>query len=186
MPLNKEDFSEEVWAEIQADIDRERLKASDTARKNALKSAEAEMNEKIQTALNDERARMEMNEQEKLDVERKKIDEARRALDADKKSLAATKKLVSAGFPDDAIESVLPLFIGLDDKTFPTAVDSFINVNQNLIKAQVDSVKQELLNNATPPSTNTDAPVDKAAAAMAAAKQGNDAAAIDLLLGSIT
>lgn len=182
MSLNKDDFTEEVWAEIQADIDRARLKASDTARKNAVKDAEADLELKIADAVENERKKLEMNEQEKLDAQRLEVEDARKALAADRKSLAATKKLVSAGFPEDSVDSVLPLFVNLADKDFEAAVDSFITVNQNIVKTQVDSVKQTLMGNATPPNVNNGAPVDAATQAASEIKAGNVAAGIDLLL----
>lgn len=182
MALKKEDFTDEQWAEIQADIDRERLKASDTARKNAEKAAEAALAAKVTEAVNDERARLEMNEQQKLEAERKKIEEASAALARDRKGLAAEKKLVGAGFPEDSIETLLPLFVSLDDTSFNGAVDSFISMNQNLVKTQVDTLKQELLHNATPPATPPGAPVDQTTAALEAAKNGNVAEAIDMII----
>jgi valyl-tRNA synthetase len=184
MKLKKEDFTEEVWADIQADIDRERLSASDTARKNAKKDAELDIETKIREAVEAERAKLEMNEQQKLEVERKQIEDSRKALAADRKSLAATKKLIGAGFSEADVESVLPLFVNLDDKTFDGAVDSFISVNQALVKTQVDSVKKELLSNATPPNVDGSAPVDKLTKANEMVKAGHDAEAIDLLLGA--
>jgi valyl-tRNA synthetase len=184
MTLKKEDFTDEIWADIQADIDRERLKASDTARKNAKKDAELDIEAKIHEAVEAERAKLEMNEQQKLEVERKQIEDSRKALAADRKSLAATKKLIASGFPEESIEAVLPLFVSLDDKAFDSAVDSFISVNQALVKTQVDSVKKELLNNATPPLADGDAPVDKLTKSNEMAKAGHDAEAIDVLLGT--
>lgn len=182
MALKKEDFTEEQWADIQADIDRERLKASDTARKNAEKAADAALAEKVTEAVNDERARLEMSEQQKLEAERKKVEDASAALAKERKGLMAEKKLVGAGFPEDSIETLLPLFVGLDDAAFGGAVDSFISMNQSLVKTQVDTLKQELLHNATPPNTPPGASVDQNTAAMEAAKAGNAAEAIDLLI----
>lgn len=183
-PLNKDDFSEEVWAEIEAEIDRARTQASQTATKNAERKAKDSIQPQIDAALEAERQRLEMNEQEKLEADRKVVEAARLALAAEAKGLKATKKLTVAGIPEDAIETLLPMFVGLDDKVFDASVDSFIALNQNLVKTQVDSVRQKLLTGATPPALPTGGPVDAQTAANEMAKTGNVAAAIDLLLGA--
>jgi hypothetical protein len=184
MPLKKEDFTDEQWAEIVADLDRARTDASKTARKNAEKEAETEMTVKIAEAVEKERAKLEADEQGKLEIQRKEIETAQTALVKERKSLAATKKLVSAGFGDEDVEALLPIFVGVDDKTFDATIESFIKVNQATVKSQVDAVKQELLNNATPPASPSGAPVDAETAARAASKAGNDAQAFDILLGA--
>lgn len=183
MALNKDGFTEEQLAEIEAEIDRERTRAAETARKNAQKVADEALQLKIDEAVNEERARLEMNEQQKLEAERQKVEESRVALARERKGLAAEKKLVGAGIPEDSIETLLPLFVNLDDATFGGAVDSFITMSQSLVKNQVDTLKQELLHNATPPATPPGAPVDQNTAALEAAKAGNTAEAIDMLIG---
>ena len=186
MSLNKADFTDEQWAEIQAEADRRASSASETARKNATTAAAADVEAKIAAAIEEQRKLLEMDEHQKLEVERAKVEEARSALAKDSKALKATKKLLAAGFEDEAIESLLPMFTVIDDKSFDTSVDSFIKVNETLVKAKIDSVKQELLANATPPASPSGAPVDALAAAAAAIKNGDDAGAIDMLLSTAT
>ena len=184
-PLNKDDFTEEQWAEIQADIDRERTKASRTARTNALKETQSEMEERIREAIELERTKLEADEQGKLEIERKVIEKAQAELAVERKTLKATKKLVSAGFSDEEVETLLPTFIAVDDKSLDSAVDNFIKVSEARVKHQVDSVKETLLDNATPPATPTNAPVDMTAEALKLAQGGDiesQARAAELLL----
>lgn len=182
MALKKEDFTEEQWAEIEAETDRRATQASETARKNAEAKAQKDLNEKIQAAIAEERAKLEMDEQQKLEAERKKVEEAQAALAQERRSLVATKKLAAAGFDDEAINSLVPTFTNLGDDVFETAVDSFIAVNDTIVKSKVDAVKQELLNGATPPPNPTGGPTDAQTAALEQIKAGNDAAAVEMML----
>lgn len=184
MALKKEDFTEEQWAEIEAETDRRATQASETARKNAEAKAQKDLNEKIQAAIAEERAKLEMDEQQKLEAERKKVEEAQAALAQERRSLVATKKLAAAGFDDEAINSLVPTFTNLGDDVFETAVDSFIAVNDTIVKSKVDAVKQELLNGAQPPTNPTGGPTDAQTAALEQIKVGNDAAAVEMMLAS--
>jgi len=184
-PLNQDDFTEEQWADIQADIDRERTKASKSARSNALKETQAEMEARILEAVDSERAKLEADEQGKLEIERKAIEKAKAELATERKTLKATKKLVSAGFSDEEVETLMPTFVSVDDKSLDSAIDNFIKVSEARVKHQVDSVKETLLDNATPPATPTNAPVDMTAEAMKLAQGGDiesQARAAELLL----
>ena len=182
MSLNKEDFTEEQWEAIQAEADRRATSASETARKNAQKSFEAEKERLVSEAVNQERAKLEMDEAQKLEAERKKLDDARKAFDADRKTFATKQKLSTAGFADEQIEALTPMFLGLDDKAFETTVDAFINTTTDIVKNKVDTVKQELLTNGTPPSQSTDGPVDNGTLVNEFISKGDDASAIELLL----
>lgn len=185
-PLSKDDFTEEQWAEIQADIDRERTRAARTAAKNALRDAEADFNERLQAALEEERAKLEADEQGKLEIERKAIEKARTELAAERKTLKATKKLVSAGFSDEEVETLMPMFVAVDDKSLDAAIDNFVKISEARVKHQVDRVKESLLDNATPPATPTNAPIDPTTEAMRIAESSGDietqARAAELLL----
>jgi len=180
--LKKEDFTEEQWTEIQAETDRRATAASNTARTNALKEAGEALPTKIAEAVEAERKKLEMGEEERLKVEREGLAADKAAIAAERRSLGVTKKLLAAGYTEDAVTPLIPLFVGLDDAACGESVDSFIKTNAEIVKAQVDSVKQGLLNNATPPAGSNNAPVDAAAAAAAALKTGDPAAAVDALL----
>lgn len=182
MPLNKEDFTDEQWEAIQAEADRRATGASETARKKALKDFEAEKERLITEALNEERAKLEMDEAQKLEAERKKLEDARKAFDADRKSFATKQKLLTAGFAEEQIEALTPMFLGLDDKAFETTVDAFINTTTDIVKNKVDAEKQTLLNNGTPPSQSTDGPVDTNTLVNEFISKGEDALAIELML----
>jgi hypothetical protein len=184
MSLKKEDFTDEQWAAIEAETDRRVTAASNTARKNAEKDAEPSIQAKIAEAVEAERAKLEMNEAQKLEVERQAIETGKKALAAERRTLEATKKLSAAGLSDEAIASLTPLFVNVDDKTFETTVDGFVKTHQEIVKAQVDSAKKELLANATPPAGPTGAPVDANAAAAEALKIGDAASAVDALLSA--
>lgn len=184
MALKKEDFTEEQWAEIEAETDRRATQASETARKNAEAKAQRDLNEKIQAAIAEEREKLEMDEQQKLEAERKKVEEAQVALAQERRSLVATKKLAAAGFDDEAINALTPTFVNLGDDVFDTAIESFITVNETIVKSKVDAVKQELLNGAQPPTNPTGGPTDAQTAALEQIKVGNDAAAVEMMLTS--
>lgn len=186
MPLNKEDFTEEQWAEIQADIDRARTQASETARKRAEQTAEAERAAAIQAAIEDERVRLEASEAEKLELDRKKLEAESQAVAAERKSLAAQKKLAAAGVPEDKIEALLPMFVSVDETKIGTTVDAFVKMYEEGVKTKVDAEKQALLNGATPPANATDAPTDATTKAAALASEGHGAEAIDVLLTAAT
>jgi hypothetical protein len=190
-PLNKEDFTEEQWAEIEASIDRERTKASKTARTNALKEAQSDIDDRIQAAIELERAKLEADEQGKLEIERKAIEKAQAELASERKTLKATKKLVSAGFGDEEVEALMPMFVAVDDNVLDSAVDNFIKVSEARVKHQVDTVKETLLDNATPPASPNNAPTDLTAEAEKLAATAGDlnsqAQAAELLLqGALT
>ena len=184
MALKKEDFTDEQWAAIEAETDRRVTTASETARKNAVKASEAETDTKIADAIERERAKLEADEAGKLEIQRKEIADAQAKLARDVKSLAATKKLVGAGMDETEVESLLPMFVAVDDKSFDMVVDNFIKVTQANVKLQVDRVKQDLLGNATPPSSPSGAPVNAEAAARAAVAAGDDVGAVDILLNA--
>ena len=181
--LKKEDFAtEEQWAEYQADLDRERTAASVTARKNALKDADKDVQSRIDAAILEERTKLEASETERLEMDRKKIDTDRASLAAERKSLAATKKLMGAGFGDEDVTNLLPLFTTVDDSVFDATIESFIKVNSATVKAQVDAAKQALLTNATPPNGQTTAQTDALHTASELASSGQEAAAVQVLL----
>jgi hypothetical protein len=182
MALKKEDFTEEQWAEIQVEADRRASTASETARKNAERAAAADTDTKIADALERERAKFEADEAGKLEIQRKEIADAQKALAIDRKGLVTAKKLAAAGLSDDAIESLLPMFVNVDDKMLGTTLDSFVMLHQNSVKTEVDAAKQILLGNATAPANSQSAPVGNAAAAAAAIKSGDEAMAIELLM----
>jgi len=180
--FNKEGLTEEQIAEINAEIDRERTKASDTARKNAKKEFDTQVPDLISQAVEVERQKLEMSEQEKLEAERKANAEVLAQVKAEKKALVAQKKLLSAGFDDASIEAVLPLFTSLNDDVFEPSVDSFIETTTNITKTKVDAVKQELLAGATPPPNNSSDSVDMQSEIQAKVEAGQTAEAIHLLM----
>ena len=182
MALKKEDFTDEQWTEIQAETDRARTAASATARKNAEKDAETALADKVHEAVEAERARIEATDNERLELDRKAVEAEKAQVAADRKSLKATKKLLGAGFDEAEAESLLPMFINVDDKSFEQTIDAFVKANEARVKAQVDSVKQELLGNATPPADGSGAPVDNQAKVNEALKAGDEVGALDLIL----
>jgi len=181
--LKKEDFAtEEQWIEYQADLDRERTAASVTARKNALKDADKDVQSRIDAAILEERTKLEASETERLEMDRKKIDTERATLATDRKSFTARKTLLGAGFADEDVTNLLPLFTSVADAVFDTTIESFIKVNSATVKSQVDAAKQALLTNATPPNGQTTAQTDALHSANELAAKGQDVAAVDVLL----
>jgi len=182
MTLTRENFaSDEDYEAYKADLDRARKQASDTAYKNAEKDAAAAREAAIAEAVEAERRRIEMDEHERLEADRAALAEREAALAQERRGLTATKKLAAAGFDDEAINALLPMFTSLDDKILDGAVESFITTNQNFVKAQVDAAKESLLG-ATPPSGNPAPPVDMNTQAQQFIESGDAVAAAELLL----
>lgn len=174
MPLNRADFpemSDELWANIEAEADRRATAATQTAKRGLLTPDEAQA--QVNAALEAERARLEADERGKLEIDRKALEAEQAKLAADRKSLKATKKLTAAGVPEDKIEALLPLVVGVADEVLDTTLDTLIATVKDTVKVQVDTTKQELLTNGTPPASSTTAPTDKqtAAATLAATDQ---------------
>lgn len=188
MTLNRDDFPEmtdEQWKAIEAEADRRANEASSTARTKAEKAAEkakeSEIQAAVQKALEEERTRLEMDEAQKLEADRQKLAEAAAELATERKKLSATKKL-AAVFSDEKVESLLPMFVAVDDANLDATLDAFISTYNDTVKTQVDTVKQELLGNATPPAGNTGNPTDATAAANKMAQDGNPVGALGALL----
>ncbi|MBW2595143.1 MAG: DUF4355 domain-containing protein [Deltaproteobacteria bacterium] len=187
--LKREDYSDlsdEQWGALEADFDRARTQASDTARKKAEKEAAKNQETAISAAVEDMRKRIEMDETERLKADHEKamraIEEQRAELAADRKSLTATKKLATAGLPEDRIEELLPMFVGVDTKDLDTTLDGFIKTYQDTVKATVDAEKQKLLENATPAPGSTEAPIGVNEQAAEFLKTGDDAQAVQAML----
>ena len=185
MTLNRADFpdlTDEQWDAIQAEGDRRATDASKTARKNAEKEAERVRQAAIDEALEEERTKLAASEEERLQMERKKIEDERAKVAAERREFAAKTKLLEAGLPADKVDTLLPLFTGVDDKALDTALDTFINTHKESVKAQVDAEKQALIDNAQPSNQPVDGPVDVSTAAQELLAKGEDAAALDIML----
>ena len=185
MTLNRDDFPEmtdEQWAAISAEGDRRASAASETARKNAEKAAAEARSAAIAEAVEAERARLEMGEQEKLEADRQALAQMQAEIARERRSLAATKKLAAAGLPDDKVEAMLAIFVGVDDQLLDPTLDAFITTYQDTVKSAVDAEKQALLGNATPPAGPTSGHVDVQTQVMELTKSGDTVAALDLLL----
>lgn len=189
--LNRDDYpglTDEQWdalnVTVNAEIDRERTKASNTARENARKGyvPEADKQAAIDAALDAERERAKMDAAQILDADRKAFEAREKAFAAEQRTFKARTKLVEAKLPADKIETLLPLFAGVDDKALDTTLDTFITTYQDGVKAQVDEAKIALLGGATPPKGSTTAQTDAASAAVKLAQSGDDAGAAQVLL----
>lgn len=187
--LNRDDYptlTDEQWTALQAsissDMDRARTEASTTASKNAEKKALAAQQAAIDAAVEAEREKLTATEAERLDIDRKALAADKAAIAAERKTFTATKKLTEAGFQADKIESLLPLFSGVDDKVLDGTLDTFITTYNDGVKAQVDAEKVALLGGATPPKGSILAPSDATTAANQLALAGDDVGAADALL----
>jgi uncharacterized protein YbcC (UPF0753/DUF2309 family) len=163
--LNRDDYpglTDEQWTALNAEIDRARTEASNTARTNARKGyiAESEAETRAQAALEKERERLAMDEAQRLEADRKALADQQAALAAQQRTFKAQKKLAEAGLPEDKVSSLLPLFAGVDDKALDTTLDTFITTHQESVKAQVDKEKVALMGGATPPAAPTTGQVD--------------------------
>lgn len=191
MTLKREDYpdlSDEQWDELKAEFDRARTQASETARKNAEKAAEkareTEIQDAISAAVEDERARIEASETERLELDRQKVEDERAKLATERRTFTAHNRLVEAGISSEKADEMVTLFAGVDDKALDTTLDTFINTYQETVKAQVDTEKQNLLDNATPPAGSTTAPKDMSTVAAEKLESGDTVGALSDMLES--
>lgn len=187
MPLNRDDYpglTDEQWTALNAEVDRARTEASNTAREKARKGmiAESDVDARVTAALDAERERLKMDEAQRLEADRKALEDQRDAFLGQQRTFKARTHLKDAGFADDKIESLLPLFAGVDDKALDATLNTFVTTHTESVKAQVDAEKVALLGGATPPANPTTGPVDANAAAVDAFKAGDDAAAVQALI----
>jgi hypothetical protein len=183
MTLKREDFpdlTDEQWAAIQAEGDRRATDATKTAKKGLLTQAEVEA--QVAERVAEERQRIEATEAEKLEIDRKAFEAREAAFKADQRKFTAKSKLLEGGIPADKVESLLPLFAGVDDKALDAAITTFVTTTKETIDAQVDKEKQNLLGNATPPADGTKAPVGQDEQIAQAYTEGNVEVGLDLAL----
>lgn len=163
-PLDKDQFTEEQWKEIMAEIDRERLRASETARKKARSEFETELEQRIAEALAAEREKLQMSEQERVQAEfekrMKEIEKERNALAIERKRLTAQKELTKVGLDDATISELMPIFEGLPDKGFDEALGKFVETTTKLIESRVTEMQEKLLREAAPPQQSGSPVVD--------------------------
>ena len=139
MTLRREDFpdlTDEQWAAIQAEGDRRATQATQTAKQGLLTQAEADA--LVQARIAEERQRIEATEAEKLELDRKKLEQREAAFTAEQRKFTAKNKLLEGGIPADKVESLLPLFAGVDDKALDAAITTFVTTTKETIDAQVD------------------------------------------------
>jgi len=183
MTLNRSDYpemSDEQWKQIETEGDRRATEASKTAKNGLLKPVEVQA--KIDEAIEAERARLEADEQGKLELDRKAFETEKAAHAVERKSFTAKTKLLAAGLPEDKIEGLLPMFLGVDDKVLDATLDTFVKTYTEGVEAKVDSTKQALLDGASPPADPSGGPVDKSALLQGHLDAGNEAAAVEVLL----
>ena len=179
MALNKDDFTAEQWAAIMAEADKRADEAANTAYKKAAKSQDTA----IQEALNAERERMKMDEQQKLEADRKALLDSQKAFEAERKQFKARTQLAQAGYGDKEIDSLLPLFAHAED----SAVESFIKVAQSMVENKTNEIRKELTNVEPPAAGSISNPTDNATQAnelFASANPDDVALGLDLLLQS--
>lgn len=184
MTLNREDYpdlTDEQFNAINAEIDRARTQASETARKNAEKAAKTAQESAIAEAIERERAKLEATDNERLEMQRKELAEREAQIAAQQRAFTAKSKLAEV-LPADKIESLLPMFVGVDDKALEGTLDTFIASLNDTVKLKVDTEKKALLEAATPPASPTATPVGNDAATAELLAKGETAAAADLLL----
>lgn len=183
MVLNRSDFPEmtdEQWKSIEAEADRRAQQASLTAKQGLFKPEDVQR--QIDEAVAQEKARLEASEAERLEMERKAFDEERQKFAAERRGLTARTKLIEAGLPTDKVEALLPMVANVADDALPTALDAFITVYQDSVKAAVDTEKQALLSNAQPPAGPTGGPTDAGAKVLDLLNKGDEVGAVDALL----
>jgi hypothetical protein len=191
MPLNRDDFpdlTDAQWDALStahdAEVDRARTQASTTAREKARQGyvSQAEVDAKVQAALEAEQERAKMDAKQLLDADREAFETERKDFAKERRQHTAKTKLTEGGIPADKVDSLLPLFAGVDDKVLDTTIDTLVTTHKEAVKAQVDAEKVALLGGATPPASSTVAPTDAEAAAYKLATDGDVAGAADALL----
>lgn len=176
MTLNKEDYTPEQWTAIVAEGDKRATDAAATA----YKKANAAQEQAIKDAVDAERERLKMDEQQRLEADRQALLNQQKAFEAEQKQFKARTRLASAGYGNEEIESLMPLFANADD----TAVESFIKVASTIVETKTNEIKKSLTDVGTPLQGTTTAPTDALTAANSLFQTGNELEGIEVLLQS--
>lgn len=156
MPLDfsKYNLTDEQIAEINAEIDRARTQASNTARTNAEKAFDEKLQAQVRDAV--QRATVDANktaEQKAADAWQEKFDQLSAALkEANDRNVKATNEAAirRAGITDDAaVASFAEMFV-----SNPDGLSGFLDTYTSAVSAQVEIAKQKALGRATPPGGN--------------------------------
>lgn len=141
---------EDLPPEVQKFVDRERLRASTTAREKAKR--EALNDPDIKNAI-----KAELEAEATLTAEQKVERRLKEAQTIENRALAR-EKLVNGGFVGDALEEILSLVVSDDVEATNAKVDKFLNVVKNAVESESERRTREALRKTPKPvvnSTNT-------------------------------
>jgi len=153
-----EDLTEEQQQEVQAEIDRRVTAAVKTASKNTTDKITREFNEKygdlIAQAQNPQPQPAQNDADEQIRKLQEQLDNQQKALAQAQLEQFVEKKLFSAGYGEEQISSLLPMFaVGSPDDA-ATKIDAFTSIQTSAIDAALQKQKEELALGVTPPSSN--------------------------------
>lgn len=140
-------------AGFTAALDRERNKASDTAKANTEKKLRAELEKEIKEKLEEE---AKLSAEQKLQKQMEEFAEMKRAFDKDR-----VKTIYKdAGISDDEIELMLSLIGDDSDKNIATAT-KFADARKKANEEYEKKVKEDILRNSDRPDNHKDGDGDE-------------------------
>lgn len=144
-------------ADVQAIIDRERTKASQTARANALKDAakDPKIQAQVRAALEEE-ARMTADErvaQKERELEQKQLE-----IDVRRNTLTVESMLIGDGIEKESAIALAAALATADEKLSTKQAEAFIASFRTAVDTQVTALKNELLANGAAPKKGDAAP----------------------------
>ena len=136
---------EDLAPNIQKFVDRERTKASTTARDKALR--DALHNPDIQKAI-----KTELEAEATLTAEQK-LERRSKELDLKSNKVDAREKLVAGGLVGEDLNEALEIVVSDDPVTTQARVDKFLNVIKKAVTSESERSKRESLRNTPKPNT---------------------------------
>lgn len=149
------ELSDEQKAEFdkqaESEVDKARTQASETARKNAEKALKASQSAEIERIANEKAQKLlqalSQTEEEKIEAAKAELERDRQQLLHEKKETVISAKLKAAGYGDEQIKELTPVFTtGADIPSCEKAVDIMLGIANAQITSKVDAVKAELTN----------------------------------------
>lgn len=152
-----DDLTEDQQKEIQAEIDRRVTSAVKTATKNTTDNLTKQFNDQygeiIANAQNTP-ADQTPHENELIQQLQAQLNEQKKALEQAQLEQYVEKKLFSAGYGEEQITSLLPMFaVGTQDEA-TAKIDAFTSIQTAAIDTALQKQKEELALGVTPPSSN--------------------------------
>lgn len=143
---------EELSPEVQAYIDRERSRASQTAYANAEKKLKSDNDfiSSIRSAIEEE---AKLSGEEKLAKERETLQAEMKQFRMDQNKFAAKSKLLEAGMNNEQVEKFTSFLVAEDAETTTNRVNEFLETYKTTFEDQLAQAKKQLLKETPTPQT---------------------------------